>query len=270
MSAGENNALFGGSIPENYDRYLGPMFFEPYASSIAEWIEPEKVEIALELACGTGRVTAHLRRNLRAQARLIASDISEDMLAVARKRVGDVDVEWRIINAMDLPFADKTVDLIVCFFGYMFVPDRSKAFAEAFRILRPDGSLIIATWDSLEQNKASQIFRSAVKKYFGDPLPETYALPFSMSDPALIRKHLMDAGFDKVDVALVARMAKANSAAAAAEGLLKGGALYHEITKRNPAWVEEIRGIVEASLAEKYGNAPMQAPMKAIIARGIK
>ena len=47
-----NNSQFAGIIPQNYDRYLGPMFFEPYAIDIASRIN-KPVSKVLELACGT-------------------------------------------------------------------------------------------------------------------------------------------------------------------------------------------------------------------------
>jgi hypothetical protein len=56
----------------------------------------------------------------------------------------------------------------------------------------------------------------------------------------------------------------------AAEGLIKGGSLYNEIMNRDPAWLNEILATVEEELSEKYGSAPMVAPMKAIISQAWK
>jgi trans-aconitate methyltransferase len=54
---------FSGSVPQNYDRYLGPLLFEPYAKDLVERINEKNVKRVLELACGTGRVTQHLLKN---------------------------------------------------------------------------------------------------------------------------------------------------------------------------------------------------------------
>jgi hypothetical protein len=46
--------------------------------------------------------------------------------------------------------------------------------------------------------------------------------------------------------------------------------IYKEIKKRNPAWIEEIKIKVEKELAEKFGAAPMSAPMSAVISQAWK
>ena len=48
---------FAGSVPQNYETYLGPLFFEPYALDLVERIQNTGLENILEIACGTGRVT---------------------------------------------------------------------------------------------------------------------------------------------------------------------------------------------------------------------
>ena len=51
------NAAFVGSIPENYDRYLGPVLFDPYAVDLVSRLSVYEDANVLELACGTGIVT---------------------------------------------------------------------------------------------------------------------------------------------------------------------------------------------------------------------
>ena len=261
---------FTGSIPQNYDDYLGPMFFESYAQDVGSLIDTSAINRALEIASGTGRLTRHLRKALPKKAGLVASDVSEDMLTVARKRLNQENIEWRIIDAQSLPFEDNSFDLVVCYFGYMMVPDKEKAYTEALRILRKGGMLLMATWDNLESNKASYVFRTTLKRFLGDTLPESYKAPFSMHDPELITSMLKKSGFSKVQSEKIGKMAVAESAAKAAHGLIRGGSLYNEIAKRDPGLIDEITTVVEQELAAKYGKAPMSAPMSAVITRAWK
>jgi ubiquinone/menaquinone biosynthesis C-methylase UbiE len=261
---------FSGSIPQHYEQWLGPMFFEPYAIDISQRFDPSSVRFALEICCGTGRVTRHLREVIPAASKLVASDISEDMLVVAKEKLKSMDIDWRIIDARQLPFDDNSIDLVVCCFGYMFVPDKSKAFSEAYRILRPGGILLFNTWDKLELNAASYVYRKAVKKYLEDPLPQSYKLPFSMYNDIVIRKKLQQAGFSKITIERVDKVSVSQTAKEAAKGLTKGGSIYNEIMKRNPAWIDEITAAVEKELATKYGEAPMIAPMKAVVCQAWK
>src|SRR5262249_9735464 len=63
---------------------------------------------------------------------------------VAMKRT----VEWRQADAMQLPFRDETFDAVVYQFGVMFFPEKSKAFSEARRVLRPGGVFIFKRVES--------------------------------------------------------------------------------------------------------------------------
>ena len=93
-------------------------------------IEPSGVAVVLEIAAGTGRVTRQIRERILPSAKLIASDISEEMLAVAKKKLSHLEIHWQNIDAQQLPFSDNSIDLVICCFGYMFVPDKPTAFAE--------------------------------------------------------------------------------------------------------------------------------------------
>jgi ubiquinone/menaquinone biosynthesis C-methylase UbiE len=255
---------------ELYDQYLGPMFFEPYAIEIASRIEPSSTQVALELAAGTGRVTRHLRHRLLPSAKLIASDISEDMLQVAKEKLKDENIDWQIIDAQQLPFETNSIDLVVCCLGLMFVPDRLKALSEVYRVLRTGGMFIFSTWDKLETVGASSVYRNIVKQYLIGPLPGSYDLPTSMHDESIIKPSLLDAGFSKISIEKVSKQSYCSSAKEAAEGLTMRGAIYHEIMSRNPESIGEIKNLVEKELSEKYGSAPMVAPMSAVISQAWK
>src|SRR5687768_12664849 len=108
---------FSGDIAAHYDQFHGPLFFEPYAIEVAKPIDPASVSVALEIAAGTGRVTRHIRERIHASAKLIASDISEDMLAEAKKKLSHLDIDWQNIDAQQLPFDDNSIDLVICCFA---------------------------------------------------------------------------------------------------------------------------------------------------------
>jgi ubiquinone/menaquinone biosynthesis C-methylase UbiE len=261
---------FSGSALKHYDQFYGPLFFEPYAIEVSNRIDPASVSIALELAAGTGRVTRHLRKVLPGSAKLIASDINADILGLAKQKLKNENIDWQIIDAQQLPFEDNSIDLVVCYFGYMFVPDKAKAFAEAFRVLRPGGRLLFTTWDRLESNGASFVYRKIAEKYLSAVLPASFDLPVSMYDQVEIKELLQNAGFSKTFIEKSAKLSVSATAKHAAAGLTQTGPIYNEIMKQNPAWVEEIKTSLEKELREKYGDAPMVAPMSAVISQAWK
>jgi ubiquinone/menaquinone biosynthesis C-methylase UbiE len=253
-----------------YDNFLGPLFFEPYAVEVVKRIDPSLVSIALEIAAGTGRVTRHIRERIAASAKLIASDISGDMLAEAKKKLNHLAIDWQNIDAQQLPFEDNSIDVVVCCFGYMFVPDRPKAFAEAYRVLKPGGVLLFTTWDKLEHSAVSYTSRLLAEKYLKAPLAESYNLTVSMSDEVVIRPLLEDAGFSKIFIEKVEQFSVCSTAKEAATGLVEGGFVFKEIRQHHPEWIDEIKIELEKKLSEKFGAAPMIAPMSAVFSQAWK
>jgi len=77
-------AEFVGSLPEDYDSYLGPFLFDHYAADLAARLDVQPGGRILDTACGTGIATEHLRGAAAADVEIVATDLSEAMLACAR------------------------------------------------------------------------------------------------------------------------------------------------------------------------------------------
>ena len=177
----EKTAAFEGSIPANYEKYLGPFLFEPYALDLVSRLQDKKYPDILEIACGTGRVTKHLTESVKYDT-LTATDLNPDMISIAKEKVQDKSIKWLPADALDLPFDDNTFDLVLMQFGIMFFPDRLKGLSEAYRVLKPGGKLIFNTWDRTENVPGIYEGRQVIESYFeGDP-PKFYSIPFSMHD----------------------------------------------------------------------------------------
>jgi ubiquinone/menaquinone biosynthesis C-methylase UbiE len=117
------DTVFAGSIPALYDRYLGPLIFEPYAQDLASRLSALNAERVLETAAGTGIVTHALAGALSPGASIVATDLNQPMLDHAAKKVSSSRVSWQKADAQALPFADAAFDDVVCQFGVMFFPD---------------------------------------------------------------------------------------------------------------------------------------------------
>lgn len=262
------NITFGGSIPANYDRYLGPLLFEPYALDIASRVGTNHVNPVLEVACGTGRVTNHLKKQITGS--VVATDINPDMIAVAKSQVPHADIEWRTADMQALPFEDATFDTVVCQFGIMFVPDKAQAFKEVLRVLRPGGRFIFNTWDRIENNGVPSVANKVVTEFFNGAPPMFYSIPFSMFKPDELRNLPIQNGFSSVDVRLVKKVGRSNTSMDAARGMVEGSPIINEIRTKDPASIDTILELISREVASRFNDKPVISPLQAWVGEAVK
>ncbi|HKP37061.1 MAG TPA: methyltransferase domain-containing protein [Pyrinomonadaceae bacterium] len=261
-----DNAAFVGSIPENYDQYLGPAMFDPYAKDLVARLEVPENATVLEIACGTGIVTRRLRDQLPPSTKIIATDLNDAMMNYAGQKFRpEENVEWKPADATELPFADASFDAVVCQFGLMFFPDKPKAAGEVYRVLKPGGSFLFNVWDAIEQNEMPDLTHKIVSSYFEDNPPDFYDIPFSYYDRDTLRSLLASAGFNDIDVSVVALPEVADSAQGMAHGFIHGNPLINAINERNAALAPEIEAAVAKSIASRFGDGPVRAKMQAVV-----
>tara|TARA_B100000676_G_scaffold272437_1_gene290423 strand:- start:1969 stop:2325 length:357 start_codon:yes stop_codon:yes gene_type:complete len=118
------------------------------------------------------------------------------MLDVARSRRGDLEqVSFEQADALNLPFADKTFDAVVCQSGLMFYPDKPAGLSEAVRVLKPGGQFIFNVRDSIERNPIIQLVLDVLPPYFDGKPSRFRAVPFGFHAIDPIREMLHNAGF---------------------------------------------------------------------------
>jgi SAM-dependent methyltransferase len=192
-------ANFSGSIPEYYDRCLGPAF-DAFPTHLAQHLPAKPPGDVLEIACGTGLVTRKLRARLDPSLRLVATDLSKPMVDYARGKLGEENIEWREADAANLPFADGQFGAVVCAFGVMFVPDKQVAFREAYRVLKDGGVLLFDVWDRIEENPHVMASAQVVEGLFPGDEEMRFRAPYEMHDPALLQGLLAGAHFVDVKI----------------------------------------------------------------------
>lgn len=251
---------YDGDIPGHYDRGLGPVLFQPYADEAARRVAALAPDAVLEIAAGSGIVTRALRDRLPTETKLIATDMSADMLAVARSKIRPGEQAFfEIVDACALPYAAESFDAIVCLFGYMFFPDRPKALREAFRTLRPGGRYLLGVWDSETHNPFVGACRAVLQSFFPDDPPVWIKQPFSCAAIDPIKESLLDAGFEDIRVSVIKRLQPFDSAGFA-HGLVLGSPIVDEIKARGGVDPETVATTYADALTQTFGaRLPIQA-----------
>jgi SAM-dependent methyltransferase len=259
--------VFAGSIPELYDKYLVPLIFEPYASDLVSRLRSRSLSRVLETAAGTGVVTRVLASELSESVSIIATDLNQAMLDQAFTRGTKHIVEWHPADAMELPFRDGEFDAVVCQFGVMFFPDKSKAFSEARRVLKPGGIFIFSVWDRIAENEFADTVTNALKSIFPEDPPRFLArTPHGYYDRMTIEQDLASARFRKsAQIVTVAARSQAQSPRVPAIAYCQATPLRNEIEARDASRLGEATDIAANAIAERFGLQAVEGKIQAHI-----
>ena len=264
-SAADSDKVFAGSIPRVYEAYLVPLIFEPYAANLVSRVDPRSPGRVLEIAAGTGVVTRNLASVLSESVTIVATDLNQSMLDQASATGTTRPVEWRQADAMQLPFADGTFDAVVCQFGVMFFPDRSRAFSEARRVLRAGGVFAFNVWDRIEENEFADSVTTALASMFPEDPPRFMArTPHGYHDRLTIERDLVTGGFTaSPDISTVAARSRAESPQVPAVAYCQGTPLRNEIEARDSSRLDEATDLAAEAIAQKFGRGAVDGKIQA-------
>ena len=159
---------------------------------------------ALDLACGAGQPSATAAERVRPGGRVVAVDLSPDMVAVtARKaqKLGLDNLEAREMDMQALAFPDASFDGATCRFGLMFCPDPVKAASEIHRVLKPGARFATAAWDVPAKNPFFTAITGALGEFVPLPPPDPTAPGvFRLAPPGELERVLKAGGFSHVAI----------------------------------------------------------------------
>ncbi|MBO0131554.1 class I SAM-dependent methyltransferase [Agrobacterium burrii] len=261
----ETDKVFTGSIPENYDRYMVPLIFEPFARDLARRAAALMPIDILEVAAGTGVVTRELAPRLPPAANYVVTDLNQPMLDFAAARQpADNRIHWRQVDAQALPFENAAFDLVFCQFGAMFFTDRLSAYREAMRVLKPGGHYLFNVWDRIEENHLANDVTNALAEMFPDDPPRFMVrTPHGYHDTALIRRELENAGFSRVVIETIAAQSRASSSRIPAMAYCHGTVLRTEIEARAPGQLDVATNCAASAIKARHGSGEVAAKIQA-------
>jgi len=263
----EIDTMFSGSIPENYDRHMVPLIFQPYADDMALRVAALAPEAVLETAAGSGVVTRALTPKLSPTARYVVTDLNQPMLDYAAARQpADSRLDWRQADALALPFEDASFDVVICEFGAMFFPDRVAGYRQARRVLKPGGRFLFSVWDRIEENVFADDVTQALTERFPHAPPRFLErTPHGYHDRSVIRRELDAAGFSEITIETRAELSRAASARVPAVAYCQGTLLRNEIEAAAPGQLAAATDHVAAAIAQRHGHGEVAARIQAHI-----
>ena len=185
---------YGGSAPENYERYFVPVIGAPLATDLVDVAALRPGERVLDVACGTGVVTRLAAERVGTAGTVAGIDINPGMLAGARSVTpSDMAIDWHQASVEAMPLSDESFDVVLCSLGVQFFPDRSAALREMRRVLAPGGRLVF-----LVPGPTPRIFvvlAEALSRHIQPELAAFVNQVFSLHDAEELQQLVGDAGF---------------------------------------------------------------------------
>ena len=175
-------------------------FEEPVNDRLIELADIDAGHTVVDVATGIGDPALSVARRVGPSGRVIATDQSAAMLAIAERRArerGLTNIEFRQLDANAYDFPDASIDAVVCRWGLMFVSDLTDALGRMRRSLKPNRLLAAVTWSEADKVPIISIRRSVISAF---DLPKSPNDPFRLSSAARLEASAAAAGFDDVEV----------------------------------------------------------------------
>lgn len=181
--------MLSARAAEFYESTFVPALFWEWARRLVAFANPVAGQRVLDVACGTGVVAREIAHRVP-DAEITGLDLNPAMLEVARRL--DPQISWLEGDALALPFADGSFDLVVSQAALMFFPDRVAALREMSRVCA--GDVVIQVPGRLSQSAGYAALMSAVRRHAGEPAVELLGAYFAVGEPAGLREFFAAAG----------------------------------------------------------------------------
>jgi SAM-dependent methyltransferase len=271
MDTSRSEGFSQASIPEGYERFLLHQLFEPWARALVSHAHLQPGWSVLDVASGLGPVAREAAAAVGPAGRVVASDISEPMLALAAARplsAGSAPIEFRPGPASAIPAPDGIFDAVLCQHGLQFFADRAAAVREMHRVALPDGVVVLSTWAAeRELGLFGPMGETLQELGVAEPYPRAFDPGSYRMSAAELTDLLRASGWRGVQVQTIELDASWASAETAASTLL--GTPFGPVVSALPG---DAQDQVHNRLITKLGGSADGVTVRTVsnIARGVK
>ena len=250
---------------EVYENCFVPAIFGQWAPRLVDIAQVALGDRVLDVGCGTG-VLARVAADRVGDDRVTGLDLNEGMLGVARRLKPQLD--WCLGDAVSLPFADASFDVVMSQFALMYFGDRIAALREMMRVLRPRGRLAVAVWDSYERAIGYKILTEIAQRRCGEPAADVLKAPFALGNKEMLFTLCETAGIDNAVVVLKEGTITYPTIEAFVETEIKGSPL--EALLDAESYQELVQEAQEKLQKFCTGDGAIIMPMDALVVTAIK
>jgi tocopherol O-methyltransferase len=151
---------------------------------LLNWAGVEQAKEILDVGCGIGGSSIYLAQKFNARA--VGITLSPVQASRATERALEAglatDVQFQVADALDMPFADDTFDFVWSMESGEHMPDKEKFLQECYRVLKPGGTFLMATWCHRPITPATGDLTADERQHLAD-IYRVYCLPYVISLP---------------------------------------------------------------------------------------
>lgn len=171
----------------------------------------------LDIAAGAGEPAVSAAERVGSEGYVLATDISEGIIELARQVAsarGLKQIETRAMDGEALSLPDASFDVVLCRLGLMYMPHPVTALREWHRVLKPGGHVAVAAFSTPDRNSWGAVPASIIRRRAQVPPPvQGQPGPFSLGGPGVLESIFIQAGFSNPKIRSVPVPHRAASAA---------------------------------------------------------
>jgi len=274
----ETTRLQWNSAAEAWHRW-GPFLNRWLGPATETMMDMTRIQVGsrvLDVAAGAGEQSLAVARRVGSSGYVLATDLSADILAFAQssaRQAGLTNVDTRELDGEKLDaLQTEPFDAVISRVGLIYFPDQQVALTGMRKQLREGGKIGAMVYATAEKNPFFSVPVSIIRKKAQLPPPLLgQPGPFSLGDPAILEKSLLNAGFKNVEIRVVDAPLRLDSAADCLQFEQESFGALHQMlsglssTERDAVWNE-----IEEALLQYESDGQFTGPCEMLVASGEK
>jgi ubiquinone/menaquinone biosynthesis C-methylase UbiE len=258
-----------------WDRAV-PFYEESWSAQLApaqelllELADLRPGEHVLDVACGTGLVTIPAARSVGPEGRVLATDISDGMVAAARSMCADAGVtgvEFARMGAENLDVESGAFDAALCALGLMYVPEPDAALRQIRDALRPGGRMVLAVWGARQNCGWAGIFPVVDSRVNTDVCP----MFFHLGTSTILAEIAEQEGFRDVSLHRIGTVLEYDTDDDAVSAAFAGGPVAMAYARFDADLQAEARLDYLSSIAGFKNGSGYRIPGEFVVVRGFR